>query len=80
MILVVVGRREVVFSNVKSACFPIVAPSVPVCAIQGKAQYGQNINLTCKSEEGSPPPTYKWEGRDVRNMPRPRDPRTTESK
>lgn len=59
---------------------PIVAPSVPVCAIQGKAQYGQNINLTCKSEEGSPVPTYKWEGRDVQNRPRVPDPRTTDSK
>uniref|UniRef100_H3CVU7 Ig-like domain-containing protein n=1 Tax=Tetraodon nigroviridis TaxID=99883 RepID=H3CVU7_TETNG len=56
----------------------LVAPSVPDCAVQGKAEYGQNINLTCKSEEGSPPPTYKWEGRDVRNMPRVRDPKTTD--
>ncbi|XP_056871409.1 cell surface A33 antigen-like [Takifugu flavidus] len=56
----------------------LVAPSVPICAIEGKAQYGQNINLTCKSEEGSPPPTYKWQGRDVRNMPRVPDPRTTD--
>lgn len=63
-----------------NVCFPIVAPSVPNCAIEGKAQYGQNINLTCKSEEGSPPPTYKWESRDVQNMPRVQAPRTTDSK
>uniref|UniRef100_A0A3B5AGY4 Ig-like domain-containing protein n=1 Tax=Stegastes partitus TaxID=144197 RepID=A0A3B5AGY4_9TELE len=56
----------------------LVAPSTPICKIEGKAEYGQNINLTCKSEEGSPPPTYKWESRDVRNMPRVRDPRTTD--
>lgn len=56
----------------------LVAPSTPVCKIQGKAEYGQNINLTCKSEEGSPPPTYKWESRDVKNMPRVPDPRTTD--
>ncbi|GAA6218822.1 cell surface A33 antigen-like [Lates japonicus] len=56
----------------------LVAPSTPICKIQGKAEYGQNINLTCVSEEGSPPPTYSWESRDVRNMPRVRDPRTTD--
>ncbi|TMS13429.1 Cell surface A33 antigen [Larimichthys crocea] len=55
----------------------LVAPSTPICNVQGKQEYGQNINLTCKSEEGSPPPTYKWETRDVRNMPRMQDPRTT---
>uniref|UniRef100_A0A8C4HZ27 Ig-like domain-containing protein n=1 Tax=Dicentrarchus labrax TaxID=13489 RepID=A0A8C4HZ27_DICLA len=56
----------------------LVAPSKPLCKIQGKTEYGQNINLTCLSEEGSPTPTYKWESRDVRNMPRIRDPRTTD--
>ncbi|XP_035991601.1 cell surface A33 antigen [Fundulus heteroclitus] len=56
----------------------LVAPSNPICKIEGKAEYGQNINLTCYSEEGSPPPTYKWESRDVRNMPRVPDPRTTD--
>ncbi|XP_063067662.1 glycoprotein A33 (transmembrane), paralog a [Engraulis encrasicolus] len=45
----------------------LVAPSPPICKIQGKAEYGQNINLTCVSEEGSPTPTYKWDGHDVRN-------------
>uniref|UniRef100_A0A3B4V0S1 Glycoprotein A33 (transmembrane), paralog a n=1 Tax=Seriola dumerili TaxID=41447 RepID=A0A3B4V0S1_SERDU len=48
----------------------LVAPSTPICKIQGKTEYGQNINLTCLSEEGSPPPTYKWESRDVQNVPR----------
>lgn len=59
--------------------FPPVAPSTPICKIQGKAEYGQNINLTCVSEEGSPPPTYTWDNRDVRNVPRPPHPRTTDS-
>ncbi|KAG7234640.1 hypothetical protein INR49_004165 [Caranx melampygus] len=48
----------------------LVAPSKPVCKIVGKAEYGQNINLTCHSEEGSPPPTYKWESRSTENLPR----------
>ncbi|AWP01314.1 putative cell surface A33 antigen-like [Scophthalmus maximus] len=56
----------------------LVAPSKPVCSIQGKAEYGQNVNLTCLSAEGSPPPTYKWDSRDVRNMPRVAAPRTTD--
>nr|XP_033473246.1 cell surface A33 antigen-like [Epinephelus lanceolatus] len=56
----------------------LVAPSTPICKIEGKAEYGQNINLTCKSEEGSPPPTYKWDSRDVRNVPRVPLPRSTD--
>ncbi|XP_036952388.1 cell surface A33 antigen-like [Acanthopagrus latus] len=62
----------------KAQLVVLVAPSIPICKIQGKAEYGQNINLTCLSKEGSPPPTYKWESRDVRNMPRVPDPRTTD--
>ncbi|KAL2081515.1 hypothetical protein ACEWY4_023368 [Coilia grayii] len=57
----------------------LVAPSVPVCRIQGSAEYGHNINLTCKSEEGSPQPTYKWQRFDPSNRPQPFPPRTTES-
>ncbi|CAK6970791.1 cell surface A33 antigen-like [Scomber scombrus] len=56
----------------------LVAPSTPICNIEGKAEYGKNINLTCKSEEGSPPPTYTWQNRDVKNVPRAHDPRTTD--
>ncbi|MEQ2296973.1 hypothetical protein AMECASPLE_030033, partial [Ameca splendens] len=56
----------------------LVAPSKPICEIQGTAEYGQNINLTCYSKEGSPTPTYKWDSRDVSNMPRVADPRTTD--
>ncbi|KAG7231662.1 hypothetical protein INR49_004198 [Caranx melampygus] len=54
------------------------APSTPVCKIQGVAEYHQNINLTCVSEEGWPQPTYRWEARDVRNKPRTLDPRATQ--
>ncbi|KAK1891707.1 Cell surface A33 antigen [Dissostichus eleginoides] len=56
----------------------LVAPSTPICKMQGKAEYGKNVNLTCLSEEGSPTPTYTWQSQDVRNMPRVRDPRTTD--
>ncbi|KAK5601822.1 hypothetical protein CRENBAI_019928 [Crenichthys baileyi] len=56
----------------------LVAPSTPICEIKGTAEYGQNINLTCYSKEGSPTPTYKWDSRDVSNMPRVADPRTTD--
>uniref|UniRef100_A0A3Q1IMY0 Ig-like domain-containing protein n=2 Tax=Anabas testudineus TaxID=64144 RepID=A0A3Q1IMY0_ANATE len=56
----------------------LVPPSQPVVGIQGKAEYGQNINLTCLSKDGSPPPTYKWQSYDVQNNPRPFDPKTTD--
>ncbi|KAK7912947.1 hypothetical protein WMY93_013158 [Mugilogobius chulae] len=55
----------------------LVAPSTPICSVEGTAEYGQNVNLTCRSEEGSPPPTYTWDNRDVQNQPRPLPPKTT---
>ncbi|XP_037835589.1 cell surface A33 antigen-like isoform X1 [Kryptolebias marmoratus] len=55
-----------------------VGPSPPICQLQGLPEYGRNIRLTCESEEGSPPPTYRWESRDVRNLPQVPDPRTTD--
>ncbi|KAF1392666.1 hypothetical protein PFLUV_G00030430 [Perca fluviatilis] len=55
----------------------LVAPTTPICTIQGKAEYGQNINLTCLSAEGSPPPTYTWQSLDAMNKPRDLPPRAT---
>ncbi|XP_036400625.1 glycoprotein A33 (transmembrane), paralog a [Megalops cyprinoides] len=49
----------------------LVAPSKPMCKIQGTAEYGQNINLTCVSAEGSPQPTYSWQRHNVQNIPQP---------
>ena len=69
--------QSVIYSYV---LFFLVAPSIPICKIQGKVEYGENINLTCLSEEGLPKSTYKWEGRGFRNMPRAPAPRTTDSK
>ncbi|TSV41650.1 Cell surface A33 antigen [Bagarius yarrelli] len=56
----------------------LVAPSEPVCKIKGTAVYGQNISLTCESEEGSPVPTYQWQSFDVKNVQRPFPPKTIE--
>nr|XP_046247726.1 cell surface A33 antigen-like [Scatophagus argus] len=56
----------------------LVAPSPPICKIQGKAEYGQNISLTCVSEEGLPPPTYKWQIWGVGNISYVTDPGTTD--
>ncbi|XP_036413636.1 glycoprotein A33 (transmembrane), paralog a isoform X2 [Colossoma macropomum] len=56
----------------------LVAPSKPICRIEGKAEYFQNISLTCKSEEGTPTPTYKWTNFDVNNAPRPSPPKSTD--
>ncbi|XP_066562391.1 glycoprotein A33 (transmembrane), paralog a [Amia ocellicauda] len=56
----------------------LVAPSRPICKIVGTAEYGQNISLTCVSEEGSPAPTYKWTSYDVKNLPRANPPKSTD--
>ncbi|XP_027012474.2 glycoprotein A33 (transmembrane), paralog a [Tachysurus fulvidraco] len=56
----------------------LVAPTKPICAVQGKAEYYQNINLTCRSEEGTPTPTYKWQSYDVNNNPRANPPKATD--
>ncbi|NWH97466.1 GPA33 protein, partial [Tichodroma muraria] len=50
--------------------FVLVAPSKPECKILGKPEYGQTINLTCVSHEGSPTPKYTWKSFNVQNEPR----------
>ncbi|XP_026715184.1 cell surface A33 antigen isoform X2 [Athene cunicularia] len=50
--------------------FVLVAPSKPECSILGTAEYGQTINLTCISHEGSPKPRYTWQSFNVQNEPR----------
>ncbi|NXJ90661.1 GPA33 protein, partial [Corythaixoides concolor] len=52
------------------ALLVLVAPSKPECKILGTAEYGQTINLTCISHEGSPKPTYTWQSFNVQNEPR----------
>ncbi|MCJ8747839.1 hypothetical protein PDJAM_G00158280 [Pangasius djambal] len=56
----------------------LVAPSKPICAIQGTAEFYHNINLTCRSEEGTPTPTYKWQSYDGTNNPRQNPPKSTD--
>ncbi|XP_063006611.1 cell surface A33 antigen [Melospiza melodia melodia] len=51
--------------------FVLVAPSKPECKIVGTPEYGQTINLTCASQEGSPAPKYTWKSFNVQNEPRP---------
>lgn len=55
--------------TVCSCCIP-VAPSPPICNVVGKTEYTENIELTCRSEEGTPTPTYKWQSHNVNNIPR----------
>lgn len=57
-----------------------VAPSPPICRIQGKVEYWQDITLTCLSEEGSPKPIHEWKSYSVENIPRPFPPKTINSK
>ncbi|XP_018425369.1 PREDICTED: cell surface A33 antigen [Nanorana parkeri] len=49
----------------------LVTPSKPDCAIVGTAEYGEVIQLTCASKEGSPVPTYTWKSYSPQNVPRP---------
>lgn len=56
----------------------LVAPSPPICDIEGEAEYFQDIKITCKSEEGSPAPTYGWKSYSVTNKPRPFPPKTVQ--
>lgn len=49
----------------------LVAPSKPVCSIQGETVIGNNIELSCQSEEGSPAPQYSWRSYDSQNHERP---------
>ncbi|XP_051982425.1 glycoprotein A33 (transmembrane), paralog a [Xyrauchen texanus] len=56
----------------------LVAPSPPDCKVVGVAEFGQNINLTCFSHEGTPKPIYKWQSHNVNNIPRPNPPKATD--
>ncbi|XP_073329957.1 V-set and immunoglobulin domain-containing protein 1-like [Pagrus major] len=56
----------------------LVPPSAPICKVQGTAEYFNNINLTCKSEEGSPTPVTEWRSYSVEDLPRSFPPKTTE--
>ncbi|CAN9497507.1 unnamed protein product [Ophioblennius macclurei] len=57
----------------------LVAPSTPICDIQGTAEYFHDIKLTCESEEGSPLPTYDWKSFSVENNPRPLPPKSVQT-
>ncbi|XP_006124288.1 cell surface A33 antigen [Pelodiscus sinensis] len=48
----------------------LVAPSKPECKVIGTPEYGQTINLSCNSHEGSPKPEYTWQSFSVLNQPR----------
>ncbi|XP_067298397.1 cell surface A33 antigen-like [Pseudorasbora parva] len=56
----------------------LVAPSPPICTIEGEAEYYEDIKLTCRSEEGTPTPTYKWRSYDTNNISRPIPPKATD--
>lgn len=49
----------------------LVPPSKPDCAIEGETVIGNNIQLTCRSAEGSPSPQYSWTSYDAQNQQRP---------
>ncbi|XP_062906938.1 immunoglobulin superfamily member 11 isoform X1 [Mobula hypostoma] len=42
----------------------LVPPAIPLCRLQGAVAVGNDVTLTCSSEEGLPLPTYSWEKLD----------------
>ncbi|XP_031291712.1 cell surface A33 antigen [Camelus dromedarius] len=48
----------------------LVPPSKPDCGIEGETVIGNNIQLTCQSQEGSPAPQYSWKSYDVLHQER----------
>ncbi|XP_056120803.1 glycoprotein A33 (transmembrane), paralog a [Rhinichthys klamathensis goyatoka] len=56
----------------------LVAPSTPICNIEGTLEYAQDIKLSCRSEEGTPTPAYRWQSYDTTNRPRPNPAKTTD--
>lgn len=49
----------------------LVPPSKPDCGIEGETVIGNNIQLTCRSAEGSPSPQYSWTSYNAQNQQRP---------
>lgn len=47
-----------------------VPPSKPDCGIVGETVIGNDIQLTCRSAEGSPSPQYSWKSYNALNQPR----------
>ncbi|KAM9469536.1 V-set and immunoglobulin domain-containing protein 2-like isoform 1-T1 [Clarias gariepinus] len=48
----------------------LVAPSVPVCELNGRTYVGNDVTLTCHSSQGVPMPIYSWT-RDTNTAPLP---------
>uniref|UniRef100_UPI00358E53EC V-set and immunoglobulin domain-containing protein 1-like n=1 Tax=Myxine glutinosa TaxID=7769 RepID=UPI00358E53EC len=42
----------------------LIPPSLPTCGVQGRAEVGGQVNLTCSTEGGEPPPSYSWTPHD----------------
>lgn len=51
-----------------------VPPSKPDCRIEGDTVIGNDIQLICQSEEGSPAPQYNWKSYDILHRERPAPP------
>ncbi|KAK7162357.1 hypothetical protein R3I94_004880 [Phoxinus phoxinus] len=56
----------------------LVAPSTPVCKVEGTLEYSQDVKLSCRSEEGTPAPVYKWQRYDTNNRPQPNPDKATD--
>ncbi|KAL0590806.1 Cell surface A33 antigen [Plecturocebus cupreus] len=49
----------------------LMPPSIPKCGIEGETIIGNDIQLTCLSQEGSPAPQYSWKRYDILNQEQP---------
>uniref|UniRef100_A0A2K6FEW4 Cell surface A33 antigen n=1 Tax=Propithecus coquereli TaxID=379532 RepID=A0A2K6FEW4_PROCO len=55
-------------SKSRARLLVLVPPSIPDCSIQGETIIGNDIQLTCQSQEGSPAPQYSWKRYDILNQ------------
>ncbi|KAF6732654.1 Cell surface A33 antigen [Oryzias melastigma] len=73
-------RGDIDGTNSNSATLVVlVAPSTPICEVQGNPKNGEDIKLTCVSNEASPPAEYKWQSLDAQNNPRDPEPKSTDN-
>lgn len=58
-------------SSTRIRLLVLVAPSKPVCSVEGQPVIGNNVQLSCRSQEGSPEPQYSWRSYNVQHQERP---------
>uniref|UniRef100_UPI00398F6BF8 endothelial cell adhesion molecule a n=1 Tax=Pristiophorus japonicus TaxID=55135 RepID=UPI00398F6BF8 len=57
----VVYVNPVLMINGETNLSVLIPPSTPRCSINGSRYVGSNVTLTCRSANGKPVPSYKWQ-------------------